>query len=203
MRHIYKPKHPRLIATGSSILTFIILGVIIIHDLTAPVHGTIIHTTAGLKVIKASQTPIVAPDVTSKNSYFSLTLPAGFTPQANSATPAGLLFYEMSLKHSLDGTLIVSITVKNLPPGGVSGDSSFETRVVQPTQYQASSISVAGDMIAVSSATVNDGVVAFWPHKSYEATISVTTGLGDGGSGSQSDELATIKQIIAGWEWLQ
>jgi hypothetical protein len=198
-----RPKHgllrpKRMIIISCCLVVLIIIGTVV-HTLTAPVHGHLITPTISAKPSHAAATAPQASENLATNPYVALQLPSGFVTEAGNTAP-GMLFSQTILRRSIDGSFILNIAIRSLPVGGITADSSYQLRLSQPQNYAPSSLASSGDTISVMTGTANDGVVAFWPHHSLEATLSVTSGLGDG---EQADELATLKQVIASWQWLQ
>jgi hypothetical protein len=176
-----------------------------VHALTSTVHGHEIPVNVKLLPQQQSTPDSTVPAATTSggvlNSYFSLTLPAGFSVQAGNQTAPGLLYNQTLVQTSLDGTLLVSISVKDLPAGGLTADSSYQLRSQQPAQYVLSNKTINGESVTIAAASQSDGVVAFWPHASYLATISATTGLNNADASNVPQEEAALLSLLNSWQW--
>lgn len=186
------------------LIVLVILGAgiaLALHLVTAPVHGAATALDVRVSTLRPS-TPKAPVPSTIGNKYFSLTTPLGYEPSANSSTTAaGVLFNQTFIKTAESGSLIVTIAISPLPVGGLAGDSSYHLRQVQTSQYALSTLTMQGEPVQLATATTADGVVAFWPHGDYLATVSARTGLADYGSAESADEQRALATLLAVWHW--
>lgn len=181
-------------------LVFLVVMVVIIAKIiAAPAHGHQIPVDRQARVTPKKSAPVL-PASEIPTSYFRLALPAGYKPQTAETVP-GLLYSQTLTKPSLGGTMVVSIAVKTMPEGGLDGEPSYRLRQSKPTQYRQSTQSVQGGSATVFNDAESASVVAFMPHGSYLATVSVTLGISNPSSDDNSDELKVLQPILAAWQW--
>ncbi len=194
---------------GISAVLILAVIVVISHFIDRPVHGRALsHLNVSMLTSKAA-TAVTSNAVTTKptppgtlsNGYFTLSLPAGYVSQTNNQAPAGMLYAQNVIATSTDGSLLIAIGLKQMPAGGLSADSSYALRSKQPTNYKVTSQTVNAETVQVSSGVQDDGVVAFWAHGSYLATISVTTGLAGTGASNVPSEQQALNGLLSGWQW--
>jgi hypothetical protein len=131
-----------------------------------------------------------------QSAYFQLPLPAGYEAQA--ASQSGPLLYQQTLiKPSDEGSLIIVIAVLSQ---ALTTNSSYTSEIQQPARYHFTSKSVDGDTVEIADDTQSGGIVAFWPHGSYLATIGISSGI-DNPGGDDSDELTALRPLLAAWQW--
>lgn len=171
-----------------------------VHWLNAPSRGHIIPTDQA-KLTKTAPVIKAPPAATLENNYFVLALPLGYAVQSDNQTPPNLLYSQTVIKTGDFGSLIISIAIQNLPAGGLSADSSYQLRTGQPARYQLTSQVVHADMVQIASDTQSASVVAFWPHRNYLATISVSSSLDTPSSDQNSEQLAALQPLLNAWQW--
>ncbi|HVX24604.1 MAG TPA: hypothetical protein VG992_04695 [Candidatus Saccharimonadales bacterium] len=180
-----------------AVLVVLVAVIWVDRILTAPAVG---HTeTPQLKVAQtAPKTQAVPPASRAANQYYQLALPPGYTPQA-STQPSGLLLAQTILKPGAQGTLIINIGVSRLSAGGLAANSSYKLRANDTQTYAASELD--GVTVFTRLDGMNGEVVAFWPHGSELATISVTDGVGNAGSGDVATDRASLDTLLKLWQW--
>jgi hypothetical protein len=150
--------------------------------------------------IQAPVTQVRTPAQQVASPYFTLALPVGYNPQPLS-TAAGLLFAQTILKPGSMGSQIIQVAVKNLPSGGLSGDSSYTLRQSQPATYVLTAKSYQGETVELADSTQTATVTAFWAHGAYEATITVTDGVDNPADGTNQDIMHVLQGLLADWQW--
>ena len=103
--------------------------------------------------------------------------------------------------HLVDISQLPLNRLEDLPSGGLSGDTSYTVRTQQPAEYQMSAKQYAGDMVHVASDSSTSSVVAFWPHGSYLATISISAGTDAPSGDNNADELNSLQPLLNAWQW--
>lgn len=181
------------------LLIVIIAVAAIAAKLNAPSKGTINqHPTA--KVTPHLSTQTTAPS-TQGTAYYSLELPAGYAQVASASPPPGILAVQTLSKQLAIGKLVVAIAIKSMPEGGVSGDSAYQLRTAHPERYTLTTKTIQGDVVTIANDSQSAAVVAFWPHQSYEATISLTMGFEGPAADGNADELDQLQTILTAWRW--
>jgi hypothetical protein len=174
--------------------------VVLVHIVTAPVSGRIVPVdTKPTKPLKQATKNMSTQTLTSP--YFSLVLPAGFKLQASGQLPPGLLYQQNIIKPSAFGSIIVSISLKTMPEGGLASDSSYNLRVQQPVRYQLSRQTMDGDIVSIANDSQQASVVAFWPHANKLATISLSSGLNNPASDDNKSIVSALRTLISSWQW--
>lgn len=193
---------PRRRKVGVSIVAVILILVgVIVHYLDAPAEGHTIPATDAAKVVKATTKPPASPAQQLTNDFFSLSLPPGYNVQSHQPTPSNLLFNQMITKPGGFGTLIIAISIANMPSDGLDGDTSYTFRAQQPSVYQMSTKNYGGDTVHIASDSQTSSVVAFWPHGSYLATVSISSGTDAPSGDGNQDELNSLQPLLAAWQW--
>jgi hypothetical protein len=140
------------------------------------------------------------PSTTIKTEYFELALPAGYRPQE--AQPVlGLLYAQTLTKPSSSGSLIINISIKTMPEGGLAGDSSYKLRQQKVERYRLTTQSISGEAIQIANDAESAAVVAFWPHAGYLATISISSGVSNPSSNDNAAELSALQPLLKAWRW--
>ncbi len=173
-----------------------------VHLLTTPATGHVIPTSDYQpRSKKSTVSPAAISAGTLETAYFDMKLPVGYQPQP--ATPAvpGLLYQQTLLKPSSVGSLIVAMAVKTMPEGGLGNDSAYALRQQHPEQYSFTKQQVGGDTIVIVTDAQSAAVVAFWPHGTYVATLSVTSGVSTPGHSDASEEKDALQPLITAWRW--
>ena len=178
-----------------TVVSLLIVGVV--RHVSAPVHGR--NVAVDVKLQPKRQTTATPPATTVQADYFQLDLPTGYKPQAAQTVP-GLLYAQTLVKPSTMGSLLINIGIKNLPEGGLSGDSSYRLRE-QSARYRLSSQTVHGETVQIANDAESAAVVAFWPHGGYLATISISSGLGNPAADDNATELAALQPLLKAWQW--
>ncbi len=181
----------------------LLLGMIglLAHIFSAPVKGHSVPIDT--KLIKHVGTPKepVLPAQAVQSSYFSLALPSGYRVQASGLPPPNLLYQQTMIKSSKTGSLIISIAIKDMPGGGLSGDSGYNLRVQQASRYRFTKQILHQDTVSVANDAQSAAIVAFWPHGAYLATIAITEGVENPAFNDNNNEVAALKPLLAAWQW--
>jgi hypothetical protein len=171
-----------------------------VHVVTAPVSGRIVPVDAKpSKPLKQAKTAVTSQTLSSP--YFSLVLPPGFEKQTSGQLPPGLLYQQNVIKPSAFGSIIVSIAIRPMPEGGMSVDSSYNLRVWQADRYHLSHQTLNGDLVSTFNDSRQASVVAFWPHGSQLASISLNSGLNNPASDDNKSIVSALQTIISAWQW--
>lgn len=178
----------------------LVLVVIVVKILNAPSQGHIIAAKDHLTTQKRTVTKATPPATTVDNSYFSLALPPGYNPQTP-ATVSGLLYSQTLTKPGAMGSLIITISIKQLNADGLSGDSSYHLRETQADRFKLSQQTIGGDIVHIANDQQSAAIVAFWPHVGYLATISISSGIGNPSTDDNADELKALQPLLAAWQW--
>jgi hypothetical protein len=180
------------------LLLLLTVVIVVFRVISAPVHGRQVPVDRQLTP-KPHVTAPTLPASNVQSNYFDLPLPAGYKPQAAQAVP-GLLYSQTILKPSSFGSLLINISLKPLPEGGLAADSSYRLRQ-QTSRYHLTSQSVDGDTVQLANDTESAAIVAFWPHGGYLATISVSSGLGNPAADDNRQELKALQPLLTAWQW--
>jgi hypothetical protein len=186
------------------ILVVLVAVGIVAHVLSTPAQGRSIPVDLKLTRVPAANAPPTTPQAaasTVRTAYFSLPLPPGYAQQDASTTIAGRLYNLTVIKQSLSGSLIINIAVSDLPAGGLAGDSDYQLYSQSPGHYQLNSQAVKGDKLMIASDVQLGGVVVFWPHGNYLATMGVSSDLGNSSPDDNADELAAVQPLLQAWQW--
>ncbi len=170
------------------------------RQLAAPSEGHIIPVQDHLTKVQTAPKPIITPATTLTNDYFNLALPPGYAVQTVTAPPSGLLFNQTVIKSGSFGSLIISISLQKLPDGGLSEDSSYRLRQ-QADRYVLSSQAVSGETVQIANDKQTAAVAAFWAHRAYLATISISSGLSNPSGDDNADEVAALQPLLTAWQW--
>lgn len=188
---------------GGGVLLCALLLWLGFRQLTGPAEGHIVRPSGATITTKVTKESPVATDMTQQklsSVYFDLTLPPGYRLQPNTQASAGLLYQQTIIKPSSFGSLVVAISLKTLPEGGVNNDPSYTTRHEQPAQYQASVRQIKGDTVFLFADTEHASTVAFWPHSNYLATIGISAGISNPG-GDTTDQRSVLEALLDAWQW--
>lgn len=176
-----------------------IVVLVVVHVVSTPAHGRPTHS-GGKLVVQPHHTATATPASTIQTAYFDLPLPAGYRQQGSVAVP-NLLYSQSLIKAADFGSLIITLSLRAMPDGGLEGDSNYRLRSQQSGRYHLNNQIVKGDTVAVANDSQSAAVTAFLPHGGYLAAISVTSGLGNPAGGGNSDELAALQPLLQAWQW--
>jgi hypothetical protein len=151
--------------------------------------------------IPTSQTapPVAQEPVTIDTSFFSTTLPAGFTVKRKvdnpSATPLQL---ELAANTGSRTDQQFSATIGTMPPDGLSGIGDYNLRSTDTTTYAKIALpNLPSGAVAFHSISGPAALTIFWPRTTHYAEISFTTE-----SGTSQDSLqTTYSSVMAAWSW--
>lgn len=154
------------------------------------------------KSTAASSTPALQPapeTVHADTHYFSTVLPAGFTIKRNEYapnTPLTELAFNANSNQQTDQT--VSITVGELPDGGISNLGDYMERSRNSTTYAPTTLPQAPIGAAAFRTTQGPAALTLiWPNGTHYAELNVST---DGGATTDQLE-ATYQQVMSTWQW--
>ena len=182
------------------IVTFIVviftITIIGFRYLSRPVYGRAFQS----KVSLSNNKPVIKKaivDQSFQTSYYNLAIPSGFMVQANSAKPINNLLESTTLINSdPNSPMIIQIGIYN-DAGIISSNSPYMIRINNPNQYINQKIG----SVDLTYSNTSDGVVCFWQHGNYLATLSVTTGLQQTANDFLQNEILVAKNLIYNWQW--
>jgi hypothetical protein len=128
--------------------------------------------------------------------YFSLTYDNSYKTVTNISAqdPSAREQYRLSGGSNLQHIDAV-ISVRSLPHGGITEDSSYHLRSLQPDLYTLRTVAAEGGAeLAIMTKQDGSEATAFVQHQSLEATLSVTTNRPDIQVGSEAEKLARAFQ---------
>lgn len=172
------------------------------RQISSPVTGKTVVTESSASLKQSSKKP-KTPDATDiKSNYFQLSLPAGYRLQSKSDSVQGLLYQQTLVKPSTMGSVVINIAVKELPAGGLSGDSSYQLRVKNPSKYVMSSESIGGRTVVVASDAQAGAVTAFMTSGGYMATISASSGVSNPTTNdNNATQRKALQPVLEAWRW--
>lgn len=189
--------HSRLLIL---LVLLLVIG-LIVHGLSAPVHGKTVPVDHAVKKPQATTQRLELPASQDNQTYFTLNLPAGYRAQDPQAPSGNLLYAQTITKPSDFGSLVINIGIRTLPEGGLDADPSYHLRTSTPSQYSMSTLTVDGSLVHIANDTQSTSVVAFWVHGSYEATISVMQGVNEPGTDNNASQLQVLTTLLHAWTW--
>jgi len=170
------------------------------RQISSPVEGTTVVTDAS-KSLNQSKKPKTPGATDIKTNYFELALPAGYRTQSTSTSVPGLLYQQTLIKPSTMGSVVVNISVKTLPEGGLSGDSSYQLRVKNPARYSMSSESVNGQQVVLASDAQAGAITAFMTRGGYLATVSASSGVSNPSGDNNETQRKVLQPVLEAWRW--
>jgi len=187
------------------LLVCILLGLVGLwfawKQITAPATGTAVVTDAS-KSLKNSSKSAKTPGATEiKTGYFELNLPTGYRIQATSSSVPGLLYQKTLIKPSTMGSVVIAIGLKNLPDGGLQGDTSYQLRVKNPTRYTMTSETINGQPIVLASDSQAGSITAFIARGGYLATVSASSGVSNPTNDNNETQRKALQPVLEAWRW--
>ena len=191
--------HPR--ASVVSTVLLVIVTTVLIGKLAAPASGHRVAVDRSIAQPKPHAT-VQAPASTLDTTYFSLKLPLGYLLQSSQSGGAGMLYTATIIHPSIDGSRIIGISISQLPAGGLSESSAYRARTLAPQTYAVMPLKVSGESINLATRLDHEAgeVVAFWPHATILATLSISTGMAASESDQVSNE-ASLRTLLKNWQW--
>lgn len=151
-----------------------------------PANGTIIQPSL-------SDDPI-AQDTSGDNvittKFFNLTYDGKLDTVSNisSGDNTSLEVYRLA-RSDVEGRRNFVITIKNLPPGGVSEESSYKLRSINPDQYEETTRNVGDNSFIIMKKLDNTEITAFSVNNDKLAMLSYTV---DAPQANIDDEAAKL-----------
>ena len=183
---------------GVSIVVVIIAAVVIfeiVSKLNKPAQGLVSNPTSA----QSAQAVIDLIPTPGGGRYASFSYPSIMQQVANSKliTPV-IAIYNYSYRDVESWKL--AIEVLQIPSGQLTDNNSYQTRKLNPQQYQESHETINSQMIDVMTDKTVGGFskVAFLVHGQYQATISL---YGDDPSGVDILQ-KTFDMALGNWHWL-
>jgi hypothetical protein len=169
-----------------------------VYMLSQPSTGTRATVgTAAPRQVKPTNMP-ASPDAGIVTTpYFQLSLPAGFSSQGAQQV-AGLLYQHSFIKPGELGSTLVSVSLKE---STLAEDSAYRLRQQKTEQYQMQPLDIGAYKLIAAYDLESGGVVAFWQHQQYLATIALSTGIANPSSANQKQSTAVVRQLVEGWQW--
>lgn len=165
------PKRTLVVLAG----TFIIFGIALLVNavMTAPTHGELTsHTLVSTTSPDGSTVPL-------RTNSYQLQIPVGYTQQAGTPIGPGLMDNKVFFGHTRTnmGSSKLAITLKSLPPEGLSGDSTYRLFVAQPDTYKLEAMVYGEQHIALATKqnTTTYEEVALCPYKQRLLTIALSS----------------------------
>lgn len=171
------------------------------QQISSPVEGTAVVTDASKSLNQPNRKTKTPGSTDIKTNYFELALPTGYRTQSTSTSVPGLLYQQTLIKSSTMGSVVVNISVKTLPEGGLSGDSSYQLRVKNPARYTMSSESVNGQQVVLASDAQAGAITAFMARGSYLATVSASSGVSNPSGDNNETQRKVLQPVLEAWRW--
>ncbi len=194
-----RKRHPKLFLL--IVLLVVVALSLVIRGFAAPVAGrriSVDRTVAQPKPHASVQTPASTLD----NAFFILQLPVGYALQTSQMNSGGMLYTATIIHPSIDGSRIIGISVSQLPAGGLGESSFYRARVLAPQTYIMTPLKTPNESIMVATRIDHEAgeAVAFWPHGSLLATLSVSTGEASSEADQASNEVS-LQALLRHWQW--
>jgi hypothetical protein len=175
---------------------FIIVCILIIHQVNKPVTARIITAIGNASAPATSVTPQA---ITVKDDYISFLYPSSMKPlqQLDALSGSELSVYNYEISDIVPWHLAITVTQLHGP--SLLNDSGYLLRKNDPTRYTASSTTYGANTFSMMTDTQAQGFgeVAFSLHGSESADISLT---GDDPAGD-ANLANTLQQVLQSWQW--
>jgi hypothetical protein len=184
-----------LVIGGVVLLMIAISIAVLAHWMSGSSTGTV-HI--GTPTPNAPTTPTRSLAIT--NSYFTTSLPAGFSLKRQNETPASdpLLQLMAATPSTMDEQFTASYN--QIPPGGITSAGDYNLRASQAGTYaRFTPKDLPAGATAFQTVSGPASLVVFWPHGSHYVELSVST---DGTAGSDKLQ-AVFSQVMSSWQWQQ
>jgi hypothetical protein len=181
-----------LIAGGGLVIVLCSVAALVLNNLSQPATGTV---TVGTDQSNLAEAPAAPATITT--SYFTTTLPSGYSIKNQNETPTGPQKLATALATGGDKQqIIVAVTVGKLPADGLSGVGDYNLRATQTASYSRTTIpgQPAGAQSFRSTARPNS-LSVFWAVSGRYYEIVITS---DGGD-SYEKLVPVYAQIAASW----
>jgi hypothetical protein len=200
MNRLSKISHKSKLLLLGGLLVLMLLGYGV-HLLETPAHGSA-ATVLPLKNNK-NKIVVVVPAGHLDEKYFTLDTPAGYVVQSDNPAIPGVLASTMLTHASNAGTQIISVAISTAVDGGLQTNTGYAARMANPDRYHFETAVYDGEPVYIASDSMSSGAVCFWLHGSMVATIGVRSGFASAGGSSNTEEVKTIKTLLANWRWAQ
>lgn len=164
------------------------------HWMSSSATGTVEMGNTTSETVQPTPKPVPV-----QTSYFSTTLPAGFTVKRQNVTPNGTTTL-LQLMATTPGTTDqqIAVTIGTLPPAGMANLGDYNLRKTQTSTYAPfTPTNLPNDAVAFHAVSGPAALTVFWPHDSRYAEIALSS---DGGA--TLDQLQnTFTQTLKDWQW--
>lgn len=171
------------------------------RQISSPVTGKTVVTNASTSLQQKNKTAKTPAATSIKSNYFQLDLPAGYRIQATSSSVPGLLYQQTLVKPSTMGSVVINIAVKDLPEGGLSGDSSYQLRVKNSSKYSMSSETLNGRTVVLASDAQAGAITAFMTNGGRMATVTASSGVSNPSGDSNEAQRKALQPVLEAWRW--
>lgn len=172
-----------------------------VHILSSPAQGHITTPDKNLKLTSKRPTQRPAPSFGSDSPYYSLSLPGRYKLQSAGQTMPGLLYVQTLVATSGFGSQAISISLTQIPDGGLAAVPAYQLRTQPGGHYTASHRDINGQNLELFNDTESAAVVAFWPHNGMLAVISASNAIQDSTSDGNKAQLDALLPVLTGWQW--
>lgn len=180
-----QPNKLWLIAAGSFLLAFIILG-LVWRTFTGPNYGQV------AKFSQEATSKTALPNYTTlSTNYYSLNYPENYSQAGADISPAGVL--DQKTLVSPDGQTKAVISINAAPYGGITLDSGYQNLVKQSDRYKFTNQYYHGEAIVIASGTKPPSEsAALWLHNGFILTIKLSSA-----TASQATLEQQLKDMLA------
>lgn len=167
----------KLIISAAFVLVVLMLFYVVVHSLNSPANGSVTQIAPVTEKAPEKKTII------GKNVSFKY--PARFSESSNSTPTASLEYWILvsRLGQGAGQSGQISVTIVNLPEGGIKEDSSYKNVHAFPDKYKLSDLNINNEPVII--ATRIDPTyerTALYAHKKLLLTATVT-------ASAQNDQL--------------
>lgn len=143
----------------------------------------------------APKAPAAITQVKASGKYISFSYPSDFgASPTQKASGAELETFAYIKRPS--PFYFLNITVSNLPSGNLADDGSYNSRLVQPERYSATTTLIKGQAVKVFSDTSSAYAKAAWlVHDNKDVSVALSTDSADDGL----DQI--LKNVLASVAW--
>jgi hypothetical protein len=182
---------------------FAVLGVALLAIVTIALllqHWMNTNNTGTVHVGTPTPNSPVAPTqpLAIQTSYFTTTLPAGFSLKRQSETPSG--DPQLQLLAATPSTVDEQFSAgySQIPSGGLTSVGDYNLRASQTSTYTPyTPKDLPAGAKAFRTVSGPPSFVVFWPHTNHYAELAVSTD-----NSATLDQLQTVfSQVINSWQW--
>ena len=187
-------KLKRQLIVGTASLVGIAVGLVVAnHWMSSDSTGTV-HV-SNPSATRAVPTP---QPVSLSSTYFSTTLPAGFTIKRQvESSNSDRLYSALALTPSAQD-LQVAVTAAQLPSDGLAGVGDYHLRTSQADTYAPYTLPRAPNGSSVfRTRSGASAFTLFWPHGSIYVELAFSTS----GGASLDQLVSAYEQVLSTWQW--